>query len=327
MTTDDQEPLGSRVPLPEPLRRQLAEVQRQLADIAPKITLVDSAVRTAIQPLIGKHSPFAKYVEEQNAILARSIQPLIDARAIWGEQLAAQQQAISKSLGPAFEAMRRYFLPPNLQHIQHFDVDQIKAVVSDDGIALYGVPRPAIAKAIIDAPDSAARRKVLEDHCSEISVDCRNLAENYACEAIVKLQPYAIEALDAFDAGLHAAAQSLAANLVESALNVRFGDDRYKYTPSKKNTTKEAYDEFTVREFIAFGPVWETYQQYFVRNGDPVPETFSRNATAHTVDEVQYTKVNAVQGLMIACALLYRLDEENAALEQTAAGVTGQLRD
>lgn len=97
MTTDDQEPLGSRVPLPEPLRRQLAEVQRQLADIAPKITLVDSAVRTAIQPLIGKHSPFAKYVEEQNAILARSIQPLIDARAIWGEQLAAQQQAISKS--------------------------------------------------------------------------------------------------------------------------------------------------------------------------------------------------------------------------------------
>lgn len=100
---------------------------------------------------------------------------------------------------------------------------------------------------------------------------------------------------------------------------MRFGDERRRFSPNGSTKTKAAYDEFTVREFIAFGPVWETYQQYRVHKGDPIPTTFSRNATAHNVCQAQYTRVNAIQGLIIACALLYRLDEENIADDQESA--------
>ncbi|WP_284982855.1 hypothetical protein [Arthrobacter sp. efr-133-TYG-118] len=42
--------------------------------------------------------------------------------------------------------------------------------------------------------------------------------------------------------------------------------------------------------------------------------TFSRNATAHTVSPRQFNRRNAVQGIMVACSLLYRLDEKAQAL-------------
>jgi hypothetical protein len=70
----------------------------------------------------------------------------------------------------------------------------------------------------------------------------------------------------------------------------------------------------------ASGVMWQTYQQFFVADGDKVPMTFSRNATAHTVSPRQFNRRNAVQGIMVACSLLYRLDEEARALE-VATGV------
>lgn len=309
----------TRIPLTASLRAQIAEAGRQANAVFAKVVDLDKALAAALPAVSGPNSPLSQYMKAQSAELAKSIQPVIDARAVWGEQLVAQQAEIVKRLAPAFEAMRSAFLPPNLRRIAPLDLDAINEIVSDDGIALYGVPRLSIAKAIITAPDTAARRQILDDSRAEITADCRSIAENYESDAVLELQPFALEALDAFDAGHTAAAQALAANLIESALNTRFGKNRYRYTPNKKTTTKEAYDEFTVREFIAFGPVWETYQQYHVRNGDPIPETFSRNATAHTVCHAQYTRANAVQSLMIACALLYRLDEENVAGDQEPA--------
>ena len=76
-----------------------------------------------------------------------------------------------------------------------------------------------------------------------------------------------------------------------------------------------AYDEFGAHEYIAFAPVWQAWQKFFPDEGRPVPRTFSRNATAHTVSTKQFTRRNAVQGLMIACGILVFLDEQATALE------------
>jgi hypothetical protein len=82
---------------------------------------------------------------------------------------------------------------------------------------------------------------------------------------------------------------------------VYFGREPYKYTPDRNGRrTKDVYEEFSIRQFVAFAPMWQAYQQFFVANGDKVPATFSRNATAHTG------------------SLLYRLDEEAASLEAEA---------
>jgi hypothetical protein len=56
--------------------------------------------------------------------------------------------------------------------------------------------------------------------------------------------------------------------------------------------------------------MWQAYQQFWVEDGDRIPATFSRNATAHTVSSRQFNRRNAVQGLLFACSLLYFFNEQ-----------------
>lgn len=54
--------------------------------------------------------------------------------------------------------------------------------------------------------------------------------------------------------------------------------------------------------------------------------TFSRSATAHTLNSRQFNGRNAVQGIMLASSLLYRFDEEARPLEAEARdNTTGEF--
>ncbi len=235
-----------------------------------------------------------------------------------GATFAKQQSDLFKNLGPAIEAMLASFYPPNLRAIDGLALEDVNQVVMVDGIPLYGVPRTASAEALIRADGPSQRREILGRRWKTISADCRGVVLDCESGAVAPYVPFAVAALDALDAGHTAAAQALAGSLVDAIVTAYFGKDRYKYTPSKRTPTSEAYDEFTIREFVAFAPMWQAYQQFFVSNGDKVPTSFSRNATAHTVSPRQFNRRNALQGLMLACSLLYRLNEEAVALQREA---------
>jgi hypothetical protein len=87
--------------------------------------------------------------------------------------------------------------------------------------------------------------------------------------------------LDALDNSHTEAAQALTGSLIDSLLTAYFGKYRYKYTPAKNGKrTTEAYQEFTIRQFVAFAPMWQVYQQFWVVVGSrcrrvPVMITFS----------------------------------------------------
>ncbi|HEX6525471.1 MAG TPA: hypothetical protein VF070_36495, partial [Streptosporangiaceae bacterium] len=81
--------------------------------------------------------------------------------------------------------------------------------------------------------------------------------------------------------------------------------------PSKKTKSADGYLDFSVRKYIALGPIWQAYQSYYPDNGDRVPRTFNRHATAHTVGSQQYSRRNAIQGLMLVCGLLKFLDGQD----------------
>jgi hypothetical protein len=232
---------------------------------------------------------------------------------------AEQQSAWLKNLGSAIAAMHAAFYPPNLRAIEGLKFAEVETVVMVDGIPLYGLPRAATADALIRADGTSERRRILGRRWRTISADCRAIVIGCESQAVAPYVPFAVAALDALDGGHTAAAQALAGSLVDATLNAYFGKDRYKYTPDRHGKrTKDAYDEFSIRQFTAFAPMWQAYQQFFVTEGDKVPATFSRNATAHTVSPRQFNRRNAVQGLMLACSLLYRLDEEAASVETDA---------
>lgn len=229
-------------------------------------------------------------------------------------QFAAQQASWLKAIGPALANIKWTFYPPNLQDIEGLTFEQVEEVVMVDGIPLYGVPRTSPAEALIRADSASKRRDILGRRWKTISADCREVVTACTTGAIAPYIPFAVAAVDALDAGHTEAAQALASSLIDAILSAYFKKDRYKFTPDRKGKrTTDAYNEFTVRQFIAFAPIWQTYQQFFVENGDAVPTTFSRNATAHTVNRRQYNRRNAVQALMVASSLLCRLDEEAAA--------------
>lgn len=199
------------------------------------------------------------------------------------QRFAAQQASWLKTLEPTLEKLKASFYPPNLRAIEGMHCEDVEKVVMADGIAVYGVPRTAIAEALIRADSAAKRREILGRRWKALSVDCRATVLACQSDAVAPYVPATLAALDALDGGHTAAAQALVGSLIDSLLTAYFGKDRTNFTPNRKGTrTTSAYQEFTVREFIAFAPTWQAYQQFWVENGDRVPTTFSRNATAHT---------------------------------------------
>ena len=241
---------------------------------------------------------------------------LSDSFAKLAQQVAAQQSAWMKTLGPSLERLKLSFYPPNLQPIEGLRWEEVESVVMVDGIALYGVPRTAIAEALIRADSAAKRRDILGRRWKAISADCRAAVEGCETERVAPYVPMALRALDALEAGHTEAAQALTGSLLDSMVNTYFGADRYLYTPDKRGKrTNAAYDEFTAHEYIALAPIWQAWQKFFPDEGLPVPHTFSRNATAHTVSTKQYTRRNAVQSLMIVSSLIYFFNGEARRLE------------
>lgn len=241
---------------------------------------------------------------------------LSDSFAKLAQQVAAQQSAWMKTLGPSLERLKLSFYPPNLQPIEALRWEDVESVVMVDGMALYGVPRTAIAEALIRAGSAEKRRNILGRRWKAISADCRALVEGCETDAVTPYVPMAFRVLDALEGGHTQAAQALTGSLLDSLVNNYFGADRYLYTPDKRGKrTNAAYDEFTAHEYIALAPTWQAWQKFFPNEGLPVPHTFSRNATAHTVSAKQFTRRNAVQSLMIVSSLIYFLDGEASRLE------------
>lgn len=316
------------VTLPESTLRNIAAISR-IADTQ------QAMVASAIKPILEAQAAWQKQFPVinsdifKNHALAQSNLNLIASQltksidfgiaesvAKIAAQFTAQQAAWLKSIGPAIASMRAAFYPANLRSIEGLKFEEVEQVAMVDGIPLYGVPRTSTAEALIRADGASKRREILGRRWKTISADCRDAMESCTSEAVAPYVHFTVAAIDALDAGHTEAAQALAGSLVDAILSSYFGKDRYKYTPDKKGKrTKDAYDEFSVRQFIAFAPMWQTYQQFFVTDGDKVPATFSRNATAHTVSRRQFNRRNAVQGLLVACSLLYRLNEEAVALE------------
>ena len=315
---------------------------RSIANLSGILEARHAVLSSAIQPILDRHAEWQtqvgsivvgnafKSLTQAQLNVGRitdqfaknidftSIAASLDVVLRLSETFAAQQADLLKNLGPALEAMRASFYPPNLREIDGLKFEDVEKVVMIDGIPLYGVPSASVAEALVRAQDQAERREIIVEEWKTIAVDCREVVQGCGSQAVEQYVPFALGAIDALEAEHTAAAQALAGSLVDSLVNGYFGVDRYKFTPSKKNPTNDAYNEFTIREWVAFAPMWQAYQQFFVTKGDSVPVTFSRHATAHAVGQQQFNLCNAVQGIMFTCSLLFRLDEEAASTESAA---------
>lgn len=218
------------------------------------------------------------------------------------QSFAARQTGLLGAVDGLLEDVRTSHLPTNLQHAELVSFGNIPSVVLDDGIPLHAVPGPQVATLLMSADPAAQRFEVLRDHPSAIVGGCRHVLSACSTPTVEEFIGPAIAVLDAYEAGHTSAAQGLTGALIDTLVKTHFVDVKLKQY-------EEYNDKLVVRDFIAYAPIWQAFQQFFPSKGDPVPATFNRHATAHTVSPVQYTPRNAVQGMMLATSLICRLDE------------------
>lgn len=224
--------------------------------------------------------------------------------------LARIQTSWLGSISEDLARIQRGFYPPNLRDIDDISIELVERVVMVDGIALYGVPRTSVAQALLHADGAPARRRILGRRWKQISADCHDLAERIPDCGLQDYSTSVRAALDALDAGHAPAAQALAATIVDTILR-RQVPNWVQYTPARSgNRTTEKFDELNTRLFIAFAPIWQAYQVFDAKDVNSIPTVFSRHASAHSVGRRQFNRRNALQGILLACGLLYRLAEQ-----------------
>lgn len=211
---------------------------------------------------------------------------------------------------PLLEGLDLNIYPDNLAEIDELMIREVRPVVMLDGIALYGIPRPSVAEAIIRADDTASRRRIIGSRWKAIVVDCRAALKDCDAKSLKQEIGHTLAAIDALEDGHPQAAQALLGTVIDTLVTSYFGEKRRLFTPGRTKTT-DAYKRMHMREFIAFAPIWQAYQPFWASQKDRVPTTFSRHATAHTASKKQYSRINTVQGLMIACGILLFLDEQD----------------
>lgn len=242
----------------------------------------------------------------RNAEFPNSVSRLAD-------QVAQIHEATFRSLADAAGSLSAAVYPPNLRDIKGLKFATVEEVCLEDGIALYELPRTAVAESLIHAEGTAARLAIIDSEWEAIVEDCWIVLEACTTDHVSEWVAAGRAALDALGQGHHLAAQGLVGALTDTVVSSCLGDrkTKAKFTPDRQgHRTHEEYRNLGARALIALGPIWQAHQQFHVEDGDAIPTTFNRHATAHTVSAEQYTRRNLVQGLMLVCGLIFFVHEQ-----------------
>lgn len=290
-------------------------VGKQRASIADSIAMASGLANAAV---LAQLSGIADVQTKLAAQLIKNTDFGVSASlAQVAHQFAAQQAHAWDSIAASVRLIVPSFYPPNLRDIDGIRLTEVKQVAFIEGVPLYRVPRKETAEVLLQAENLEERQVVLARRWKGIADDCRDAVEACESEAVGRYKSKVLEALDALEAGFPSASQALASSILESLVWDFFGKGRKRFTPGG-NRKPEAYDELGAHEFIAFAPIWQAFQRFDTSKGDPVPLTFSRHASVHTISDDQFTRVNALQGLMLASSLVVFM-EESQGLDEEAA--------
>jgi hypothetical protein len=280
----------------------------------PGLSLVDDAeIRKA-----SRGTGYADYqfkalellIEGVNEIGRTELMEMVSKGSFTNEEFAARQLGQLIALQAAVKSSTSSFFPANLRDIHNLQLKEVEGVVLGDGLPLYAVPRQSIAEAILAASSRGDRRTLLEIDAESIVADCSDVLNGLNHESVAALASFGRRSAEALDGGHAEASQALSASVFDTLLRERLGRNAMAlYVPGQQAPTNAAYRELAVRKFIAFAPIREAYAIFRGNTGEPVPTDFNRHATTHAVSNRQYSRVNAVHGLMLVTSLLCFFNE------------------
>lgn len=273
-------------------------------------------------------APLATQVATLNEGITKSFAPALASTQI-GEGLGFQktlgeisgmgalQESIRKlvheTLHPLFASdvfsrLARSMLPPNLREASdEIDPEQVYRFLEEEGIPLYLIPRAAVAKRLLLAPDHTSRRKVLNDRFDAILDDCQKQISRCTSGMIAGEVHFIQDGINAMRGENYASAQALFTVTLDTLIS-RFYPERLERKTitnrSKGTPVPELIEAMGIHEAFVWLPIWNSHGQFWVHKGDRIPSDYSRHATIHAVSKVQYNKRNCIQALMLVTSLI-----------------------
>jgi len=224
-----------------------------------------------------------------------------------GRIQAAEWKRLTDLFAEAFKGL----WPANLRGV-HVDVEALRDLALG-GVTIYAVPRKTIAAKLLNAETSAARRTILGRRLETIAHDCDAALDTVTAPDLRETVVFSRKAIAAIHGGHPEAAQALLSAALEGLTWICFGENGRTKDTSRKVTTPADLDEWNLREFMVFAPIWSgAYQTYRPIWGDAlIPRTFARNATAHRVTRRQYNRPNTAQVLLLVTAFCVYINEDS----------------
>ncbi|WP_330285386.1 hypothetical protein [Streptomyces sp. NBC_00576] len=295
-------------PLHGYFQSQNAWISKMIADspalrmrpVLPRIVVDSSLIRmTAFTENLGRQMAD---LTGFNDMVRKALEPLA------ATYRPPQWHSVFASLGDVIDRL----YPENLREVRP-DLDDLEELLVEEGIPLMWVPRPQTVRALLDAPDAAARRRIIGRRWTGIVNDCEAVLEEVTHPDVQDARDFALDVVHALRAGHTSAAQALAANLLDSLLQRHFDKDfRIELTKNDFKTTgvKFKFEDHKFKVACTFAPVWYAHAKYHAKNGDPIPRTFGRHPSAHGVSRTQYSRINTVYALMLVTSVIKFFDTE-----------------
>ncbi|MEU3194502.1 hypothetical protein ABZ686_28605 [Streptomyces sp. NPDC006992] len=293
--------------------------------------------RAGLSDLFGAMESMANYYRTRNADLmkqltaavmptrrisdafSRQVADTIGLNAMLGDALGPLTQRFRQQWRDTFaliDTLKDRIYPENLRDAEP-RLNDLEELLVEEGIPLMWVPGPKVVRALLDAPGAVERRRIIGRRWRGIVTDCESVANSVDHADLLEARSFVLDCVTALRDGHANSAQALAANLLDSLMHAHFEkDDRVKLTSNKKGKAKFDLNDYEVRVALTFAPIWCAYAEYWSHKGDPIPRMFARHASAHGVSRFQYSRINAVYGLMLATSVMKFFDVE---LEQEGA--------
>lgn len=236
-------------------------------------------------------------------------------------------QRVSAALAPVVELLPEYLgrfsaavvhldkavrhgFPENWLELDTDGVLGAADLITQHGINVVWVPRAVIVRELIAAPDHEARENLLVVREREILDDVASL--NVTTHPALAHPVDAVrEAVTAFEGGHTRAAQALAAVALSALIHDTLGEP--EFGPFRKKIEAVDLDHLGFEE-LRLGGVLRCVARA-IYSTDYAGPGFNRHSTAHFLRPDQYTRPNAVAGLMLVAGLVRELDRSLPAPE------------
>lgn len=261
-------------------------------------------------PFVSQLAP-SGWAQQAMASLSQTV--LFAEQVLGDSPLDAARTAIKQAYAfitqvNRLEASWRSVFPEVVLDLDVDDMDKAAAIAQGEGIPVAWVPRLSTIKELISLPDESSRFAHLETTASDVIDDCRDLARGSQHRWIKE----SMEAAEAFSDGHWSAAQSHAANVIDTIvleLACRSGHSRKQLRKARSDAKERAakpIDEDAamtgVAEALAMMPLLPALKEWWP--GDPLPSHFSRHATAHAAGEPGVSsRPNALVSVLLATSL------------------------